>query len=93
MNSTSINPNSPRGVLVSFAVGIIVGVSVPIIRASTDTNTLHIIGYALTFSGLLGIGVNKYRRYKHGYFYTVIAAAVTGIGVAILASAFIDLLY
>ena len=78
-----------------WAAVMIAVLSSSIIGRKTDTGALHImvIGYVLTFGGLLVIGVIKYRRYKHGYFYTVIASAVTGIGAGILVNSFFDWLY
>ena len=93
MNSRNKAPNSLIRSLASFAVVTIAVLSYLVIRANTDTGTLHIIGYVLTFSGILGIGVIKYRQYKHGFYYTAIAAVVTAIGAGILVSAFFDWLY
>ena len=93
MDSSDISPNSLIRSLVSFAIVTIAVPSYLVIRANTDTGTLHIFGYVLTFSGILGIGVIKYRRYKHGFYFGAIAWAVALPGISILFEAFFDWLY
>ena len=87
------SPNSLIRSLVSFAIATIAVLSYLVIKANTDTGTLHAIGYVLTFSGILGMGVIKYRQYKHGFYYRAIAAAVAAPGISILFEAFFDWLY
>ncbi len=93
IDSPDISPNSIIRSLVSFAIATTAVLSYLVIRANTDTGILHIIGCVLTFSGILGVGVIKYRRYKHGFYYTAIALTVMAPGIGILFDAFFDWLY
>ena len=93
MNSLDEAPNSPRGVPVSFAVVIMVGVSALIISAPIDSDTVYIIGNVLMFSGIFGLGEIRYKRCKYLFYCIAFAATVTGIGGGILVSAFFDWLH
>ncbi len=88
------SPNSLVRSLVSFATATIAVLSsYLVISANIDTGVLHIIGFVLTFSGILGMGVIKYRQYKHGFYYNAIALTVMAPGIGILFNAFFDWLY
>lgn len=93
-HSPDKSPNSLIRSLVPFATATIAVLSAHLlISAKIDTGVLHIIGFVLTFSGILGMGVVKYRRYKHGYYYNAFALTVLAPGIGILSNAFFDWLY
>ena len=93
INSPDKSPNSLIRSLVLCAVAITTALSSTIIGANNDTGSIDIIGYVLTFSGIVGFVVIKYRRYKHGFYYNAIALVITATGAGILFVAFFDWLY